>query len=96
MMAFPLRYAAVADRTIRYRDQELLVPGVATILNELLGQASNASAGGTSSGQGDDEQVSREQSQTILNELINRNMPVSGRKKSAGQQAGGESVGGCA
>ena len=81
MMAFPLRYAAVADRTIRYRDQELLVPGVATILNELLGQSSNASSGRMSSGQGEDEQVSREQSQSVLNELINRNMPASGRKK---------------
>ncbi|WP_410174139.1 type III secretion system outer membrane ring subunit SctC [Pantoea vagans] len=81
MMAFPLRYAAVADRTIRYRDQELLVPGVATILNELLGQSGNASSGRGSSGQGEDEQVSREQSQNVLNELINRNMPVAGRKK---------------
>jgi len=82
MMAFPLRYAAVADRTIRYRDQELLVPGVATILNELLGQAKNDSASGMSSSQGGggEEQASREQSQNILNELINRNLPARERK----------------
>lgn len=27
MMSFPLKYASVADRTIKYRDQTLLVPG---------------------------------------------------------------------
>lgn len=90
MMAFPLRYAAVADRTIRYRDQELRVPGVATILNELLGHAGNASSGSQASGQGEDEQVSREQSQSVLNELINRNIPVSGRKKASASRLAGK------
>lgn len=80
MMAFPLRYAAVADRKIQYRGQELLVPGVATILNELLGQSNNNSSSGMSSGQGGEEQAMREQSQNVLNQLINRNLPVAERK----------------
>ncbi|MFP1751831.1 type III secretion system outer membrane ring subunit SctC [Lonsdalea quercina] len=36
VMNFPLRFAAVSDRTIHYRDQTLVIPGVATILNELM------------------------------------------------------------
>ncbi|OLU33676.1 EscC/YscC/HrcC family type III secretion system outer membrane ring protein [Pseudomonas sp. PA15(2017)] len=36
VIVFPLKYANVADRTIRYRDQELQVAGVARILQELL------------------------------------------------------------
>ncbi|YCH31139.1 type III secretion system outer membrane ring subunit SctC [Erwinia sp. D4-22] len=77
MMAFPLKYASVADRNISYRDQTLLVPGVATIINELLGQSGGDSAKGMSSGQGGDDaaQQMREQSQGILNQLIGRAMP---------------------
>lgn len=52
MMAFPLKYADVADRTINYRDKKLTVPGVATILNELLGQGTSKSAGGSNDSQG--------------------------------------------
>jgi type III secretion protein C len=36
IIVLPLKYANAADRTIRYRDQELVVAGVATILQELL------------------------------------------------------------
>ncbi len=74
MMAFPLKYASVADRNIRYRDQTLLVPGVATMLNELLGQSSSDSAKGMSSGQGGDDGMEqmRMESQNVLNQLIGR------------------------
>lgn len=46
MMVFPLHYASVADRQIKYRDKTLLVPGVANILNELLGRKNNRTAKG--------------------------------------------------
>ncbi|MBT2298551.1 type III secretion system outer membrane ring subunit SctC [Pseudomonas fluorescens] len=36
VMMFPLRYAAVADRQIRYRDQSMTLAGVATLLEGLL------------------------------------------------------------
>lgn len=36
IIVLPLRYANAADRTIRYRDQEITVSGVASILQELL------------------------------------------------------------
>ncbi|MBB1269000.1 type III secretion system outer membrane ring subunit SctC [Shewanella sp. SR44-3] len=32
----PLRYASATDRTISYRDQEVVVPGIATILENIL------------------------------------------------------------
>lgn len=74
MMAFPLKYASVADRNIRYRDQTLLVPGVATMLNELLGQSGGDSAKGMSSGQGGEDGMEqmRMESQGILNQLVGR------------------------
>ncbi|KAA8712072.1 type III secretion system outer membrane ring subunit SctC [Pseudomonas cannabina] len=36
VVVLPLKYANAADRTIHYRDQELMVAGVASILQELL------------------------------------------------------------
>lgn len=75
MMSFPLKYASVADRTIKYRDQTLLVPGVATILNELLGQSSSASTSGMNSSQGGESDMDDQmhaQSQSILNQLVRR------------------------
>ncbi|WP_260954405.1 type III secretion system outer membrane ring subunit SctC [Pseudomonas citri] len=36
VMTFPLRYASVDDREIRYRDQSVVIPGVANMLNGLL------------------------------------------------------------
>ena len=48
IMVFPLRYALADDRTINYRGQSIVVPGVATMLSSLLekgasGTISNAS-----------------------------------------------------
>ena len=84
MMAFPLRYAAVADRTIKYRDRTLLVPGVATILNELLGQTNSASSGGMADDQGEGEDTMgamRAQSQNIMSQMISRGAAKSERLK---------------
>lgn len=36
VMMFPLRYAAVADRQINYREQSMTIPGVASILEGML------------------------------------------------------------
>lgn len=93
MMAFPLRYAAVADRTIKYRDRTLLVPGVATILNELLGQTNSASSGGMADDQGESEDTMgamRAQSQNIMSQMISRGASKSERlkKSSTGSLAG--------
>lgn len=62
VLVFPLKYANAADRTIRYRDQELTVSGVASILQELLESRSRGASingvsllqggGGTASGLG--------------------------------------------
>jgi len=79
MMVFPLKYASVADRNIQYRDKTILVPGVATILAELLGQKSGRSASGIQQTAGGDdsglkgrmEQTIRDQSDSILNSLVN-------------------------
>lgn len=78
MMVFPLKYASVADRNIQYRDKTILVPGVATILAELLGQKSGRSASGSQQTAGSDngmkgrmEQQIRDQSDSILNDLVN-------------------------
>jgi len=78
MMVFPLKYASVADRNIQYRDKTILVPGVATILAELLGQKSGRTAtgiqqnaGGQDGLKGRMEQQIRDQSDSILNDLVN-------------------------
>lgn len=81
MMAFPLKYADVADRTIKFRDQTLVVPGVATMLNELLGQASNNSASGNTTnpaGSGGDSpyQAMQSESRSIIQQMIGRNTRV--------------------
>ena len=83
MMSFPLKYAAVADRTIKYRDQNLLVPGVATMLNELLGQSNSATASGSSGSQGGEGEMDQmqQQSRNIMNQLISRGTPNLDRKK---------------
>ena len=77
MMAFPLKYADVADRTIKYRNQTLVVPGVATMLNELLGQSGGGSANGattTQSGGGDSAyQAMQNESRSIMEQMIGRN-----------------------
>ncbi|WP_244168325.1 MULTISPECIES: type III secretion system outer membrane ring subunit SctC [Pseudomonas] len=43
VMMFSLRYAAVADRDIHYREQSITIPGVATLLDGLL-QSKQAAA----------------------------------------------------
>jgi len=60
IVVLPLKYANAADRTIRYRDQQLTVAGVASILQELLESRSRGESingvnllqgqGGTASG----------------------------------------------
>ena len=75
MMVFPLKYASVADREIRYRDKTLLVPGVATILNELLGSKNNRTAQGIQQSEKNGLQNAmtqqvRDQSDSILAGLV--------------------------
>ncbi|WP_173636140.1 type III secretion system outer membrane ring subunit SctC [Erwiniaceae bacterium PD-1] len=74
MMVFPLRYASVADRQIKYRDKTLLVPGVATILNELLGKKNNRTAEGIQvnkdGNHGAASRAFEDQSDTILSQLV--------------------------
>lgn len=45
VVVLPLRYANAADRTISYRDEQLTVSGVATILKELLDSRSQGGSG---------------------------------------------------
>ncbi|WLI10717.1 MULTISPECIES: type III secretion system outer membrane ring subunit SctC [Pseudomonas] len=40
VIVLPLKYANAADRSIRYRDEQMTVPGVASMLQELLGARS--------------------------------------------------------
>ncbi len=40
VMVFPLVYASVTDRQIQYRNQSVLLPGVVTILSDLLSKGS--------------------------------------------------------
>ncbi|WP_437883139.1 type III secretion system outer membrane ring subunit SctC [Pseudomonas sp. LRF_L74] len=47
VIVFPLKYANAADRSIRYRDQELRVAGVAGILQELLESRSQGASSST-------------------------------------------------
>lgn len=74
MMVFPLKYASVADRQVKYRDSTLLVPGVATIINELLGKKNGRTAEGiTATDERQQSAMSRalqEQSDGILSGLI--------------------------
>jgi type III secretion protein C len=44
VLVLPLKYANAADRTIHYRDQQLNVPGVASILQELLQRGSHGTS----------------------------------------------------
>jgi len=43
VMVFPLKYGSVDDRTIKFRGQELVIPGMARLLNDMLGSQSVAS-----------------------------------------------------
>ena len=42
-MVFPLQYAFVDDRRVNYRGQTVVIPGIATILSDLLGSGSKVS-----------------------------------------------------
>lgn len=68
VVVLPLKYANAADRTIRYRDQQLTVAGVASILQELLESRSRGESingvnllqgqGGTANGMGGNSNAS--------------------------------------
>ncbi|HDU5650191.1 TPA: type III secretion system outer membrane ring subunit SctC [Klebsiella aerogenes] len=76
VMTFPLRYASVADRTIHYRDQTLIIPGVATMLNELMNgkrPAPTSASGSTDTVGGPDMAAMQQNAQTLLARLGNRN-----------------------
>lgn len=75
VMIFPLRYASVADRTIHYRDQTLVIPGVATMLNELLNgkrPAPLSANGGTDTVGGPDMTAMQQNTETLLARLSHR------------------------
>lgn len=85
VMTFPLRFASVADRTIRYRDQTLVIPGVATMLTELMSgkRAAPASAAGSNGSVGSPDTASLQQSaQTLIQRLSSRNKNL-GRSENA-------------
>ncbi|PPZ20641.1 EscC/YscC/HrcC family type III secretion system outer membrane ring protein, partial [Escherichia coli] len=78
VMIFPLRYASVSDRTLQYRDQRVVIPGVATILNELMdGQRSTpVGATGPVSAQADNGmEMMRESTRAMMVKLATRNNP---------------------
>ncbi|RAT61652.1 type III secretion system outer membrane ring subunit SctC, partial [Lonsdalea populi] len=95
VMNFPLRFAAVSDRTIHYRDQKLVIPGVATILNELMdgnrhppvgataaASGANAAAGGGSAA-GDSNKALENEARNMLTRWATRSSPRSRDGKSA-------------
>ncbi|HVZ45032.1 MAG TPA: type III secretion system outer membrane ring subunit SctC [Ramlibacter sp.] len=45
ILVFRLKHAAVEDRTIQYRDKQLVTPGVATMLRNLLSEGTAGSVG---------------------------------------------------
>lgn len=94
VMNFPLRFAAVSDRTIHYRDQTLVIPGVATILNELMdghryppvgasaaARGTNAAAGGGSEA-GDANKALEGEARNMLTRWATRTPPRSRDGKS--------------
>lgn len=84
VMIFPLRYASVSDRSLQYRDQKVTIPGVATILNELMdGQrAAPAGASGPVPVQPDTGmEAMRDSTRSLMTQLATRNSP----KRSAGE-----------
>ncbi|MCX8957616.1 type III secretion system outer membrane ring subunit SctC [Erwinia psidii] len=76
VMTFPLKYASVADRTIHYRDQTLVIPGVATMLNELMNgkRAAPTSANGSEATMGvQDNNAMMQNTQSLLARLSSHN-----------------------
>ncbi|NOJ24254.1 type III secretion system outer membrane ring subunit SctC [Vibrio coralliilyticus] len=41
VMVFPLKYASVTDREVRYRNEHIVIPGVTSLIKELLSQDRN-------------------------------------------------------
>lgn len=76
IMTFPLNYASVADRTIHYREQTLVIPGVATMLNELMNGKRPAPAGSNSSDSSQDMAAMQQNTQTLLTRLTNQDKTV--------------------
>ncbi|MDX5626677.1 MULTISPECIES: type III secretion system outer membrane ring subunit SctC [unclassified Brenneria] len=79
VMIFPLRYASVSDRTLQYRDQRIVIPGVATILNELMdGQrAAPAGAAGSTPAVADSGmEAMRENTRAMMVRMAMRNNPA--------------------
>ncbi|MCV9877521.1 type III secretion system outer membrane ring subunit SctC [Brenneria izbisi] len=78
VMIFPLRYASVSDRTLQYRDQRVVIPGVATILNELMdGQRSTpvGATGPVSAPTDASMDMMRENTRAMMVKLATRNNP---------------------
>jgi type III secretion protein C len=77
VMVFPLKYASVADRTIKYREQTLTIPGVVTLLNELFGLGNVPSAAGSEdlrSGPGKNmANRAQAESNNVMTQMVSRN-----------------------
>ncbi|MEE3642124.1 type III secretion system outer membrane ring subunit SctC [Brenneria sp. HEZEL_4_2_4] len=81
VMIFPLRYASVSDRTLQYREQRVVIPGVATILNELMDGQRSAPVGasGPLPAQSDPGmEAMRESTRSMMIRLAERNNPPRG------------------
>ncbi|MEH2921568.1 type III secretion system outer membrane ring subunit SctC [Samsonia erythrinae] len=79
VMIFPLRYASVSDRTLQYRDQKITLPGVATILNELMDGQRAAPAGAASPAPALPDtgmEAMRESTRAMMTRLATRNSPT--------------------
>lgn len=64
---FPLKYASVADRQVKIREENIVIPGVATILQSLLGEKESVVREEETS-EGDDEIVVKEKKAKKLSE----------------------------
>lgn len=68
VMSFPLRYATAADRSVKYRGDTLVIPGVASILKGLLESRSAVSQGmQTTSPQASFQNMEAQQAMTMGN-----------------------------
>ncbi|CPR20538.1 type III secretion system outer membrane ring subunit SctC [Brenneria goodwinii] len=79
VMIFPLRFASVSDRTLQYRDQRIVIPGVATILSELMdGQRPppTGASGPTAAVPDSAMEAMRENTRAMLTRLATRNNPA--------------------
>ncbi|RLM25298.1 EscC/YscC/HrcC family type III secretion system outer membrane ring protein [Brenneria alni] len=78
VMIFPLRFASVSDRTMQYRDQRVVIPGVATILSELMDGQRIAPLGASGSSNAIPDtgmEAMRENSRALMMRLAGRNSP---------------------